>query len=98
MVQSRFKKQVGVTKLCRMILCQPWVRCDVAWTLPWLYLTLSSTCYLVWFLTNSRSMFTLTVDYHYISGMTMNPPNRFSSIVFHNGSPRVLCGKLIQVE
>jgi hypothetical protein len=29
MMQSRFKKQVGVTKLCRMILCQPWVCCDV---------------------------------------------------------------------
>lgn len=38
------------------------------------------------------------LDYHYVSGTTMNPPNRFSSIVFHNGSPRVLCGKLVQVE
>ena len=41
MVQSRFKKQVGVTKLCRMILCQPWVRCDVELCRE-LYLSLST--------------------------------------------------------
>jgi hypothetical protein len=31
---------------------------------------------------------------HYVAERQVNPPKKFASIVFHNDSPRVLCGKL----
>ena len=34
------------------------------------------------------------LDTEYVAARTVNPPNKWSSIVFHNGSPRVLCGKI----
>ena len=35
---------------------------------------------------------------HFVAGTGSNPPNRFSSIVYHDGSPRVLCARLFLAE
>jgi hypothetical protein len=32
---------------------------------------------------------------HYVADRVTTTPNRFASVVFHNGGPRVLCGKLV---
>jgi hypothetical protein len=33
---------------------------------------------------------------HFVADRMTTTPNRFASIVFHNGGPRVLCGKLVE--
>lgn len=32
---------------------------------------------------------------HFVSDTTVNSPNKFASIVYHDGSPRVLCARLV---
>ena len=34
------------------------------------------------------------LDAEFVAGRTINPPNKWSSILYHNGSPRVLCAKI----
>lgn len=38
------------------------------------------------------------LDYQFVSGIGENPPNFFSTIIFHVGAPRVLCGRLFEVD
>jgi hypothetical protein len=33
---------------------------------------------------------------HYVADRVTTTPDKFASVVFHNGSPRVLCGKLVE--
>jgi hypothetical protein len=38
------------------------------------------------------------LNYQFVSDTTINEADRFASIVFHDGSPRVLCGQLKLVQ
>jgi len=38
------------------------------------------------------------LDVEFVAERGLNPPNKWSSILFHNGSPRVLCAKLYEGE